>query len=77
MAKQPKDTRIESITHDGETRTNIPTAELENLVRDEEAKPQKVEYSRKNNPNETPELYARNGDLDPQLVWKGKDEEDI
>lgn len=76
MAKQTKDTRIEAITHEGETRTNIPTAELENLVREEEARPQKIKYPRKNNPNETPELYARNKDLDPQLVWKGKDDED-
>ena len=76
MAKQTKGTKIETITHDSEIRKNIPTAELENLMRDEEAKPQKVEYPRKNNPNEAPELYTRNGDLDPQLVWKGKDEED-
>ncbi len=46
MAK-PKDTRPRLITHDGETRTNIPTAELENLKSDEEAKPQKVEFPRK------------------------------
>ena len=73
---KPKNTKIETITHDDETRPNIPTAEMENLVRDEEAKPVKVEYERKNNPDENPELYARNPDLDPQLVWKGKEEED-
>ena len=76
MAKKPKNTKIETLTHEGQTRKNIPTAELENLIRDEEAKPKKVDYRRKNNPNEIPELYARNLDLDPQLVWKGKDEED-
>ena len=76
MAKKPKNKKIETLTHEGQTRKNIPTAELENFIRDEEAKPKKVDYRRKNNPNETPELYARNLDLDPQLVWKGKDEED-
>ena len=76
MAKKTKNTKIETLTHEGQKRKNIPTAELENLVRDEEAKPMKVDYPRKNNPNEIPELYARNPDIDPQLVWKGKDEED-
>ena len=75
-SKQPKDTRIETLTHEGQTRTNIPTAELENLMREEEARPQKVQYPRKNNPDQSPKLYPRNPDLDPQLVWKGKDEED-
>lgn len=76
MAGKKKNTRIETITHDDETRTNIPTAEMESLVREEEARPTKVKYDHKNNPDKNPELYARNPDLDPQLVWKGKDEED-
>ena len=76
MAKKPKNTQIKTLTHDGNTRPNIPTAELENLVRDEEVKPVKVDYSRKNNPDKNPEIYTRNRDLDPQLVWQGKDEED-
>ena len=77
MAKQPKNTEIKTHIHDGETRTNIPTAELESLVRDAEAKPVKVKYTRRNNPKKNSELYSRNRDLDPQLVWKGKDEEDL
>ena len=37
MAKTPKS--VETITHEGDTRTNIPTAEYENLMRDEDKKP--------------------------------------
>ena len=62
MAKKTKKTRVKTLIHKEKTRTNIPTAESENLVQHEQAKPVKV-------------LYPRNPDLDPQLVWKGKDEE--
>src|SRR5437764_1717200 len=41
-------------------RKNIPTEELRDLYRDE---PRKM-------------LYPRDPSLDPQLVWKGKDEQD-
>jgi adenine-specific DNA-methyltransferase len=61
MARTPKS--VEIITHDGDTRTNIPTAEYENLVRDEDKKPIELKY-------------PRNTDLDPQLVWRGKDDQD-
>ena len=44
-------------------RRNIPTAELEPVMRDEEKTPK-------------PMRYARNPDLDPQLVWRGKDDQD-
>lgn len=44
-------------------RRNIPTAETQGLMQEAEAAP-------------TPLLYPRNPDLDPQLVWKGKDKED-
>ena len=61
MAKTPK--TVETITHEGDTRTNIPTAEYENLMKDEDKKPIELKYS-------------RNPDLDPQLVWRGKDNKD-
>ena len=61
MAKTPKS--VETITHEGDTRTNIPTAEYENLMRDEDKKPIELKY-------------PRNPDLDPQLVWRGKDDQD-
>ena len=52
---------VESLTHDGEKRAHIPTAEVQPLVREEDAAPIPVAYER------------RNPDLDPQLVWRGKD----
>ncbi|TWT61717.1 site-specific DNA-methyltransferase [Rubinisphaera italica] len=55
---------IETLTHDDETRKNIPTAELQSVVETEHQGPVRVEYAR------------RNRDLDPQLVWRGKDEQD-
>ena len=61
MAKTPKS--VDIITHDGDTRKNIPTAEYENLLRDEDKKPIELKY-------------PRNPDLDPQLVWRGKDDQD-
>ncbi|WP_025769256.1 DNA methyltransferase [Thioalkalivibrio sp. HK1] len=75
-AKKGKNTEIEALVHDRETKRHIPTAEMEGLVPNDEREPVQVDYPRKNNPDENPELYARNPDLDPQLVWKGKDEED-
>ena len=55
-------TPVESIIHD-DTRVNIPTADAHDLVTDEV---QKITQLR----------YPRNVDLDPQLVWRGKDEQD-
>ena len=44
-------------------RANIPTEELRDFVADEEKNPKIM-------------LYPRDPSLDPQLVWKGKDEQD-
>ena len=44
-------------------RKNIPTHELRDFVAAEEKQPKTV-------------LYPRDPSLDPQLVWKGKDEQD-
>jgi adenine-specific DNA-methyltransferase len=77
MARQGRrDTRVETFTHGQAKRWNIPTAELQALVHEDEAAPKKAYYPRKYNPDEQPEMYARNPDLDPQLVWRGKDEQD-
>jgi adenine-specific DNA-methyltransferase len=62
MAKKPID--VATLTHDAATRINIPTAEFESVMREEEKSPVQVAYAR------------RNRDLDPQLVWRGKDEQD-
>jgi adenine-specific DNA-methyltransferase len=58
-----KTTAVRSTRHKGDTRTNIPTAELEKFAEEDERKPTKL-------------LYPRDRSLDPQLVWKGKDEQD-
>jgi len=55
---------IATINHEEATRTNIPTAEMESVVADEDKSPVQVAYQR------------RNRDLDPQLVWRGKDDQD-
>ena len=65
MAQRKRDntsTPIESIKY-GAKRTNIPTEELRDFVDDDEKAPQRI-------------LYPRDPSLDPQLVWKGKDEQD-
>jgi len=53
---------IESIRHK-DKRVNIPTEELRDFVAEEEGAPKKM-------------LYPRDPSLDPQLVWKGKDDQD-
>jgi len=60
--KQPAAKTVSLLKHDEATRKNIPTAEYESLVRISEKSSIKVAYER------------RNRDLDPQLVWRGKDE---
>lgn len=55
---------VEAFKHDEATRKNIPTAEYEALVQEREKAPIRVAYER------------RNRDLDPQLVWRGKDAQD-
>ena len=62
--KQRQLKAVETLTHEGENRKNIPTAEYQPVMREEELNPVQVAYER------------RNRDLDPQLVWRGKDEQD-
>lgn len=57
---QPKP--VESIKHK-DKRSNIPTEELRDFVAQDEEAPKQM-------------LYPRDPSLDPQLVWKGKDEQD-
>jgi adenine-specific DNA-methyltransferase len=54
---------VEQTRHAGDQRVNIPTAELEKFAEPDDAQPRMV-------------LYPRDPSLDPQLVWKGKDEQD-
>jgi adenine-specific DNA-methyltransferase len=65
MATKPeKKKTVETLTHEEASRKNIPTAEFQSVMQKEEEKPIRVAYAR------------RNRDLDPQLVWRGKDEQD-
>jgi adenine-specific DNA-methyltransferase len=54
---------ITAHVHRKDKRPNIPTRELQDFVKDDEANPK-------------PLLYPRDPSLDPQLVWKGKDDQD-
>ena len=65
--KSKKSVEIGSVKHK-DKRKNIPTEELRDFVRKDEVKPTEVKYPGL--------LYARDPSLDPQLVWKGKDEQD-
>ncbi|MCF6211959.1 MAG: site-specific DNA-methyltransferase [Gammaproteobacteria bacterium] len=65
MAKKTKaPLSVETIVHDDARRKNIPTAEYQSVMEKELQSPIRVAYKR------------RNRDLDPQLVWRGKDEQD-
>jgi adenine-specific DNA-methyltransferase len=60
-SKSPKS--VETLKHDEATRKNIPTAEFQSVLQKGQEDPKKVRD-------------PRNTDLDPQLVWRGKDEQD-
>jgi adenine-specific DNA-methyltransferase len=67
MAKKGKPQagkRIEANRHAEARRRNIPTAEYQSVIQKEAEQPLRVAYER------------RNRDLDPQLVWRGKDQQD-
>src|ERR1700757_3142949 len=58
-----KNISVEALRHK-DKRRNIPTAELESVMDEKDKTPIRLAYER------------RNRDLDPQLVWRGKDEQD-
>jgi adenine-specific DNA-methyltransferase len=53
-----------AVLRHSDKRRNLPTAEFQEVMQEEEKTPIQVAYDR------------RNRDLDPQLVWRGKDEQD-
>ena len=53
---------VDAVKHK-DKRANIPTEELRDFIAEDEKAPKTV-------------LYPRDPSLDPQLVWKGKDEQD-
>ncbi|MGH7059969.1 MAG: hypothetical protein ACREFH_06255, partial [Stellaceae bacterium] len=63
MARTRREIEVEALRH-RDKRRNIPTAELEPVMEETEKTPIRIAYQR------------RNRDLDPQLVWRGKDEQD-
>ena len=56
--------RVEALVHDDAKRRNIPTAEYQSIMQKNDKAPVELKYK-------------RNLDLDPQLVWRGKDQEDM
>jgi Adenine specific DNA methylase Mod len=62
MAK--KAIEVTALKHEAAKRRNIPTAEYESVMRQEDKTPIQIAIER------------RNRDLDPQLVWRGKDKQD-
>ena len=64
MARRKQSKSVETLTHPVATRKNLPSAEHQPLMQEDDQSPLRVAYER------------RNRDLDPQLVWRGKDEQD-
>ena len=67
MAKTSRTSKpkiVATITHGKAKRTNIPTAEYQAVMAEDDRNPIQIAYKR------------RNRDLDPQLVWRGKDHQD-
>ena len=65
MARRTRRKTVETIRHDDASRRNIPTAEYQSMIDGQDGNSVQATYTR------------RNRDLDPQLVWRGKDEQDL
>jgi adenine-specific DNA-methyltransferase len=74
-SKQQVRKSVETLMHDEASRKNIPTAEYQSVMQKEEQRPVRVVLPRGAAALEEEKLH-RNRDLDPQLVWRGKDEQD-
>ena len=59
--RRPK--QVTALTHGEASRKNLPTAEHQAVLAEGDREP-------------VPVTYERNRDLDPQLMWRGKDEQD-
>ncbi|MCR6626065.1 MAG: site-specific DNA-methyltransferase [Pseudoxanthomonas sp.] len=76
MAKKPTTSKlVTDLTHGDAKRKNIPTVEHQSVMQHHEQAPIKVKYPRGGNGLDD-EKAQRNPDLDPQLVWRGKDQQD-
>jgi adenine-specific DNA-methyltransferase len=80
---------VTAISHDEAKRKNIPTAEYQSVLEKQKLAPVQVRYPRQNTQwlselaalhdagKAAPEFQQRlNRDLDPQLLWRGKDQQD-
>jgi adenine-specific DNA-methyltransferase len=89
MAKTPSVKTVEALKYEEARRKNIPTAEYQSVLDEQTKNPTQVRYSRKYTEllyqigalhdlgkvsNEFQQKLNR--DLDPQLIWRGKDEQD-
>jgi len=63
MATKNTSKTIETLIHEDAKRKNIPSAEQQSIASQEHVAAKQIRY-------------PRNTDLDPQLVWRGKDEQD-
>lgn len=63
MATKISTKHVETLTHDEAKRKNIPSVEQQSFVQQEQTAPKQIRY-------------PRNTDLDPQLVWRGTNEQD-
>jgi len=63
MAKEKQPKQVEAFKHSADKRKNNPTAENQAVMPKSESAPKTL-------------LYPRDTDLDPQLVWRGKDAQD-
>ncbi len=72
MAKKKTAYTVETLTHPDATRKNIPTAEYQSVMEKDLQDPVQVSYPRQGKGLEK-ERQDRNPDLDPQLIWQGKD----
>lgn len=57
MATKITTKHVETLTHDEAKRKNIPSAEQQSFVQQDQTAPKQIRY-------------PRNTDLDPQLVWR-------
>ena len=64
MPKNRSRKTVATLRHDEASRKNIPTAEFRSVMDQSDQSPVQIAYQR------------RNRDLDPQLVWRGKDMQD-
>ncbi len=80
---------IDTLKHEGATRKNIPTAEYQSVMAKDEQSPRPVAYPRANtewlsdlaalhDQGKSSDAFQQrlNRDLDPQLLWRGKDQQD-